>query len=120
MNEIMTLLESWRYAFVDEDDLHEGIAMMLDLAGETYKHEYRIGHAGRIDFYLSGRKIGIEVKVGRSGGGPSAVIEQLVGYADHPDIEGLIVVTTRMAMKTLPSTLRGKPLGVVVLWANGL
>lgn len=120
MSEIISLLESWRYAFMDEADLHDGIAIMLDLAKEAYQREHRMGTAGRIDFYLQNRKIGIEVKVGRSGGGPSAVIEQLVGYADHPDIEGLIVVTTRMAMKKLPATLRGKPLGVVVLWANGL
>lgn len=118
MDEIVNLIKSWRYAFVDEEGLQDGIAKALEQAGLEFRKEYHLGDAGRIDFYLPVLKLGIEVKSGKSGGGPSKVLKQLIGYADHPDVAGLILVTTRASSRNIPGTLRGKPVQVAFIWAG--
>lgn len=117
--EIVHLLESYRYSFSEEDALQKGIAAVLELAGVEFVREYRLG-AGRIDFYLPSLRCGIEIKAANSGGGPSKVTKQLLAYADHPEIDSLIAVSTRFSLRYLPTTLRNKPLYKVILWANGL
>jgi len=118
MNEICEMLKAWHYAFVNEEGLQDGIAQALTEAGIEFHKEYYLGSAGRIDFYLPALKLGIEVKAGKSGGGPSKVLKQLIGYADHPDVDGLILVTTRASARNIPGTLRGKPVQVAFIWAG--
>jgi hypothetical protein len=118
--DIIQLILSYRYSFSQEDGLQSGIDEALTTAGIQFVREHKMGAAGRIDFYLPALRCGIELKAGRSGGGPSKVCGQLVGYAEHPDIDELIVVSTRASLRSLPVTLRGKPLHAVILWANGL
>lgn len=117
---IIQLIQSYRYSFSQEDGLQSGVAEVLTTAGIQFIREYKIGAAGRIDFYLPTLRCGIEVKAANSGGGPSKVTKQLLAYADHPEIDSLIAVSTRSSLRSLPDTLRNKPLYKVILWANGL
>lgn len=107
---IATLIGQHRFRYRDEDRLHAGIEDVLAAAGVDAIAEARLGPRERIDF-LAG-PVGIEVKVA---GAVADVTRQLRRYATHPQIEALVLVTTRARHLGIPREIGGKPVRVVFL-----
>lgn len=112
MAAVATLIRSHRYSYASEVELHEQLERVLVTAGVPVVREVRLTERDRID--LMAGDVGIEVKVK----GQRSPLRQLGRYAEHPSVQGLLLVTTRAA--NLPSHLRGKPVSVVSLLTNGL
>ena len=111
--QIAKLLTSYCFDTTTEDDLQRGIATVLQNAGIVYKGEAVLTKADRIDFLVDG--CGIEVK---TAGAPNAVLRQLHRYAASPKVKSLLLVTTRPQHNSLPDTLDGKPLQVLILFQS--
>lgn len=115
MAQLLLQIPLHAFHFNTEEELHEGLAALLTQLGLKFLREYALGKHGRIDFYLPAPRLGLEVKVQ---GSPSAVVQQLHGYAQHKDIGALLLVTSRMRLGRLPAKMRGKPVAAVGLGAN--
>lgn len=114
MTPAVDLLSSYRLPFGVELDTQDAIARLFEQHAVPFVREYDLGPAhGRIDFYLPDARIGLEVK---TQGSPSSVAEQLMRYATADAVARLILVTGRVRLGQLPSSLHGKPLTVVSLW----
>lgn len=96
----------------DEDGVH---ARLLDiLTGGDWIEEFRLDEKSRPDFFHAGDGIVVEVKVA---GSPSAVLAQLVRYADHPKVRAVVLVTNLARLSAfMPAELRRKPIRIVKLW----
>ena len=112
MGAVSALLRRHRYVYASEDQLQQQLADVLAAAGLRVHREVRLTEHERIDLMVG--DVGIEVKVK----GQRTPLRQLGRYAEHPSVQGLLLVTTRAA--TLPATLRDKPVAVVSLLTNGL
>lgn len=112
MDRLVSIINSYRLRFGTEAALQNDLASILVLEHVEFEREFPIG-TGRIDFYSEFR-IGIECKVD---GGPSEVARQLLEYADHELIDGLILVSRRNTHAMREETLRGKPFRYV--WVGG-
>lgn len=78
----------------------------LDAAGFPNKREHRLSVADRIDFMIG--SVGLEAKTRCN---KRAIYRQLERYAQHDEIEALILVTgTAMG---LPAAINGKPIYLV-------
>jgi hypothetical protein len=108
--EIAALLAARAYHWQNEKELQRGIGMVLTEAGVVFVPEVSITRKDRIDFLVG--KIGIEIKVG---GSLAAVTRQLFRYAECPEIDSLVLVTTKQAHRNMPNEILGKPLHVVWL-----
>lgn len=108
--QITAAIRANRFRYSCEDRLQEGIALALGDAGIAAEREFRLGSADRIDM-LAGR-VGIEVKVA---GTPGAVARQLRRYAASPDLDALVLVTTRARHRSIAGEMDGKPVSVVFL-----
>lgn len=103
--EIAEALSSRRYrAPMDELRLQEEIAQVLDAHGHGYAREVALGPGERIDFLIEGA-LGLEIKVQ---GSAMEVTRQLLRYAAHERITGLVLFTTRTQI-VVPPELSGKP-----------
>lgn len=92
-------------------DLQEGIARVLSRHGIGFEREVRLPGRGRIDFVVAG-VIGLEVKVR---GSLSPVTRQLWRYAEAPELEALVLITTRSLHLDFPDELNGKPFRIIHL-----
>lgn len=110
--EIANVLDGYKFHFFSERDLQQGIALILSSLNLDWKAEVKLTKRDRIDFLVNPEKIGIEVKVG---GSLSEVTRQLWRYVEHPEIEELVLVTTRASHCALPAQLNEKRLYVVYL-----
>lgn len=111
--ELARRLVSWRFSCAPESALQKGIAEALKALGLTFEREARLGQRDRIDLLVgapSDARLGLEVKV--QGAFP-AVVRQVQRYLAHPEVSGLLLVTTRAGHTELPSTLGGKPVAVL-------
>ena len=107
---LVDLIGRHRFAFANEDQLHLGLAQMMEQEGIAFEAEVRLTPADRIDFMVG--KVGVEVKVGHS---VSSVMRQLYRYAQRPEIDELLLVTTRAPHASVPETINGKPVKFVFL-----
>ena len=110
MEAILDVVARHRFTFACERDLQDGLAAAFSNASLTVEREAPLEGAGRVDFLVGG-SVGVEVKID---GGRAALTRQLFGYASHPRIAALVVVTSRNTLGALPETLAGKPLRVAV------
>lgn len=112
MDSVARLISSHRYAFGDEKALQAVMAQLFERHGVVFEREKPL-LGGPIDFFLTESSIGIEVKVQ---GSPSKVSEQLLRYANCPELNGILLVTSKSSVaKFIPPFLAGKPSGVVNL-----
>jgi hypothetical protein len=107
---IAQAIERRQFHYSNEWELQRGVAIVLDELKLEFHKEVVLGPKQRIDFLVG--KVGIEVKVDMSLAG---VTRQLWHYADSPQIEALILVTTRHVHRGLPLEMKGKPLFVIYL-----
>ena len=80
--------------------------------------EHRLGARDRADLFVRYRtepgSPGIAVEVKTAGGLPD-VAEQLLRYAEHDEVAGILLVTTKSAHLQIPSILLGKPCRVLCI-----
>ncbi len=105
-----------RFAIAVEDHLQDQLAEVLAALGPAREHD--LAPHGRVDFWFPDARLALEVKVQ---GSPSSVARQLVGYAQHPSVRALLLVTGRRRLGSLvPPLINGKPVDVVSLWSGQL
>lgn len=97
---------------MDELRLQEEIEAVLSAHAHPYEREVRLTPGERIDF-LVGEKgepgIGLEIKVA---GSSTEVTRQLLRYAAHERVTGLVLFTTRTQI-IVPDKLCEKPVWTV-------
>ncbi len=109
------ILGTYRYNFASERDLQDGIAQVLFQRGIRFAREVRLppakkGEQDIPDFMVDG--IAVEVKVD---GGLSDVTRQLHRYAQHKEVQALLLVTSRSQLGNQPGKMSGKPVMVLAL-----
>lgn len=110
MRDIEAVLNRWRFTDTDEHALQAGIDQALREAGYVPRREVILSPRDRIDFMIG--HLGIEVKVA---GTAATVIRQLRRYAAHPDIDSLMLVTTRVQLSALGGCSLSVPLRIVTI-----
>lgn len=110
--DICRLLEQGRFDLTTEALTQRDIEVFLldRLDASVISREHRLGPGDRPDFLLDGRVV-VEVKGSRHQA--SSVRRQLTRYAAYPEVESLILATSR-AM-TMPAAIGGKPVLVLNL-----
>jgi hypothetical protein len=116
---IMDAVKGNRFNFANEWALQEGLAAAFGDAGLFYRREVCLGQgrADRIDFMVEG--IGVEVKCQ---GSATAVRSQLLRYLAHPEVLGLLLISTycyseRAVNQGLaPPRVKGKPVRSLILF----
>jgi len=108
---IAHLLSQFQYATNTETVLQRAVQEVLQGASIPFDRERILSPRDRIEFFLPGEGIGIECKVD---GSVNHVIGQLLRYTESDLIQGLVLVTSRNKHRTIPATLGGKPVYVVL------
>jgi hypothetical protein len=118
---IATLLRGARFNFTTEEELQCGVQRLLADAGfvanRDYVREHKLDARSRVDFYFPPSRVGLEAKIN---GSASAIARQVHRYLHHPDVQGLILLSRRANVESLPDAINEKPLKIVTLWSNGL
>jgi hypothetical protein len=119
MNEILCILKKLRVNVLsDEYTLQSQIADLLKINAINFTKEHKLGRGSRVDF-LTSYGIAIEVKKGKPN--KVSVHTQLLKYAKHEEITGIILVVETSL--SVPHTIAGKPccaLGLQKLWGIAL
>jgi hypothetical protein len=108
--EVVAAIEAHRFAYVDEDELQQGLAEVLAPFG--VRREVRLNARCRIDL-LAGR-VGIELKIG---GSAAALLRQVERYAELPELDALVVVTSRVRHLQPVDEANGKPVRWITVGA---
>lgn len=122
-SQLAQLLHSYRYTQTDEAGLQNQVALALADLQIAFSKEHRLNNRDIVDFWVEGETLstglGLEIKVK---GSPSAVARQLLRYAQHERVDGLVLLTTRATHNPaiLGTTLNGKPLEIVSVWKTNL
>jgi hypothetical protein len=101
------MLRGCRFHFSNEAGLQAQMELAFQKLGEPYRREHPLGEAGRIDFLVG--RVGIEVKVR---GSSADVGWQLLRYAEHSEVDGILLVTARAQHRELPAAMHDKPLRI--------
>lgn len=117
IDQLTAALQGYRIRFGTEALMQRDVGEALAASGYLATPELPLTARDRIDFYVSELQIGVECKVG---GGPSAVLAQLLRYAASSEIDGLILVTRRRAHLFPEQQLGGKPLRIVYVGGSQL
>jgi len=92
-----------------ETDIHEMVKKRLTDAGLDFIHEAKLGPGCRIDFLVG--TVGVEIKKGKPD--VNALKRQLARYAASDSLSAIVVLSSRTV--SLPKTVLGKPVHVIVL-----
>lgn len=111
VQDLASMISSYRYTFSSESELQEQIAGVLDASGVPNERELALGPKDRLDFLVTG-DIAVEVKIASS---RSEVLRQLHRYAQSERIAGIVLVTNRARHIQMPDSLNGKPVRVASL-----
>lgn len=113
-------------SFTTEKELQEALAARLwpeALLGAPitgYSRELRLDERNRIDFLVEINetiRVGVEVKIG---GSLAALVRQLERYAKFPQIDQLLVITTKAQHHHIPTEINGKPVVLCSLIGDAL
>lgn len=108
---LASLLSSLRVSASTESKLQQVLEDHFStMVAWEIRREYPLSRRDRVDFFFRPGRIGLEVKVD---GTTNAVMRQLARYAESDDIEALVLLTTQARHRSMPNTLRGKPVRVV-------
>lgn len=99
---------------VSEAELQAWIERVLRARGIKYDRERAMEGVGRPDFMVGRTCVEVKVK-----GSRQDLLRQALRYTTSPDVDGLLVVTTRLS-HAVPSALGGKPVAVVCVTALGV
>jgi len=106
-------IDSVKYRYVTEHDLHNSVETVLEQHAYTVLREHHIP-GGRLDLYLPDQRIAVEIKTSSTGFRP--MLRQVATYALDPTVDGVVLVTNRARHAEMPSTIEGVPVEVVVAW----
>ena len=96
-----------------ERALCDAIDRVLFGLGYTFEREFHLDARDRPDFVVGlVPVVAIEVKVK---GSLAELTRQIHRYAQHPDVSGILVISTRSDHQRLPDSLGGKPVAVCYL-----
>jgi hypothetical protein len=109
--DIIHLLQQYRFAAASEAELHQAVAQALQTGAVPFEAEWVLSARDRIDFFCRESSLGIECKID---GSPAQVMRQLLRYANSRAIQGLVLITTRNKHRSIPGTLAGKPVTVIL------
>ncbi len=110
-SEVVKLLETFQFDSTTEAMLQCAVQKTLTAEGIPYEREKILSPRDRIEFYLSGPKVGIECKIDSSA---NTVMRQLLRYTESPLIESLILLTSRTKHRVIPNVLGGKRIYVLL------
>jgi hypothetical protein len=108
------LLEAFsrrKFGVKSEEDLQNQVEQVLRDSGLRFKRECSLNEQDRVDFYVEGHKVAIEVKIE---GGLYGILAQLKRYADSPFVDEVILLCLRPLR--LPATLSEKPVWCVPVY----
>lgn len=111
IDHLATRLNAYRFRFVTEKDLQDGIEAMLTAEQIPFQRERAISAPDRPDFLVDGN-LAVEVKIK---GSLAQLLRQASRYASHPEIAGIVVVGSPRWLATVPSVLCDKPVKSVRL-----
>ncbi len=109
---LVSELSKYRGPFTPEIEVQDAIEQILIEAEIPYTREADLDRLGRIDFLVQ-HGIGIEVKVD---GSPASVATQLWRYCKSPNVQALVLVTTKARLSPKVATILEKPIRIVELW----
>lgn len=107
---LLTILQGFRFRFTTEDELQRGVAQALDRRKVPYLREHRLNAEDRPDFLIE--RIIVECKID---GSTQSLLRQVQRYAQHQEVDGIIVVTNRTRHRSVAGELNGKPIIVYLL-----
>ncbi len=121
MERIIEALRSLRVGkILEEYDLQNQIAALLDGIGIAYQREYRLGKGSRADFLADGGVV-IEVKKGKPN--RTELVRQIDRYAAYEHITAVVIVVETSLRIPITQTANGKPcavIGLQKLWGIAL
>lgn len=109
----LRVLQGTSVPAVEEAVLQSAVEGLMELGGIDAVSQHPLGDAGVIDLYVPGERLGVELKVK---GSVKEILRQLLRYAEHRDVDRLVLVTTsrRIAAQVAGITsLIGVPLVTV-------
>lgn len=98
------ILGGYRFRFVTETDLQNGIEQALIENRIPFVREKPLSKQDRPDFMINGIAVEIKIK-----GTLASVLRQISRYADHDAVAGILVVGTPRWIPTIPRAINGKP-----------
>lgn len=106
-------LPRYRFSFVDEKQLHDGLATVLTEIGIPFEREHVASENDRLDFFLYG-SVAIEVK---TNGSLSDALHQIDRYCGLDAVQAVIVAHTKAwhSAAVHRMTIREKPVLFVKL-----
>lgn len=110
--EVAQAVRGYRFAYVKEDDLQEGLAAALaERFPDAVRREVALGgKLGRIDLTVD--RVGVESKVD----GPARKVrKQVERYCDSTELDAVVLVSSKAKHLKMPATVNGKPVIVVSL-----
>lgn len=93
---VAAAVRGYRFVYAMEEQLHDGIAGVLERAGYEVEREVRLSSRSRVDFLIG--RIGVEVKIA---GSASEVARQIDRYLTSPMLDGVVLVTARARHEVL-------------------
>lgn len=109
--DLISVLREWKLPTWDEKAMQLALSDVLTQSNIVFERERKLV-GGIIDF-LAG-SVGVECKIGST---YASVAEQLLRYAENPEVAEIILVTTIASHRKLDgTTLQGKP--VIVHWIS--
>lgn len=100
-----------QYSFCASSEAELQVAVEEALATVAFERECFLSPESRIEFFVPEAKVGVECKID---GSTTAVMRQLLRYAESPKIDGLVLLTTRNKHKSVPPALNGKAIRVIL------
>jgi hypothetical protein len=114
ISQLAGTIQTGTYTFTTEDELQAGISEHLTAAGIEHTREVRLSAGlGRVDLMVG--QVAVEVKIA---GGWQALARQVMRYTHAAEVDGILVVTTKMAhLQALPTQMGAKP--IIGMFLNG-
>lgn len=103
MTNIVKLVEMNRCPLNDEKTTQERLGEVFKAAGLNVQREHRLSGADIPDFMIDGIIVEVKIK-----GQRTAMLRQLLRYAEHADVHGIVLATSKSIL--LPDAIQGKPL----------
>lgn len=115
IKEVYFALENRQYDLNSETATQNQISQYLEkyqdihqlsplLKGWFVKKEYNLSKKDRVDFFIKGPGIAIEVKIQ---GSPVEILRQCERYCRHSSVKAIILASAKFM--GLPETIKGKP-----------
>ena len=108
--EMAKILNAFRFRFITEKDLQDGIESVLVCNQIPYKREHSLNIADRPDFMVN--RIAVEVKIK---GSLADLLRQASRYAANSEVDAILVVGSPHWLSRVPASLSGKPVHTVRL-----